>query len=272
MFYWIYDYSSSLIGALFAALFVGVTWLGIFAFRGIIRSWIHRDGNANEMVGVALSSFSVLYGLLLGLLAVAAYQNFSSVTDLVTRESSNVASLYRDTQGLPEPERGKLQAGLRDYVHYVIDEAWPLQRKGIVPPEGSERVTAFFNDLIAFKPHDRSEEIVFAEALHQFNAFVEVRRERLANVTTGIPPVLWWVVGLGAILNIVLIWMLHMEIHVHVILGEMLSLFLGIVIFLIAALDNPFRGEVSVGPDAFQLVYDSLMKADEGKAPPGVGK
>ena len=39
------------------------------------------------------------------------------------------------------------------------------------------------------------------------------RRERLANVTTGIPPVLWWVVGLGAILNIMLIWMLNMEIH-----------------------------------------------------------
>jgi hypothetical protein len=272
MFYWIYDYSSSLIGALFAALFVGVTWFGIFAFRGVIRSRIHRDGSANDMVGFVLSSFSVLYGLLLGLLAVAAYQNFSSVSDLVTRESSNVASLYRDTQGLPESERGKLQAELRDYVRYVIDEAWPLQRKGLVPAGGSERVTAFFKDLIAFKPQDRGEEIVFAEALHQFNAFVEVRRERLANVTTGIPPVLWWVVGLGAILNIVLIWMLNMEIHVHLILGGMLSLFLGIVIFLIAALDNPFRGEVSVGPDAFQLVYDSLMKADEGNAPASVGK
>jgi hypothetical protein len=272
MFFWIYDYSSSLIGALFAALFVGVTWFGIFAFRGIIRSWIHRDGSANDMVGFALSGFSVLYGLLLGLLAVAAYQNFSSVTDLVTRESSIVASLYRDTQGLPEPERGKLQAELRDYVHYVIDEAWPMQRKGIIPTEGSKKVTAFFQDLIAFKPNDRSEEIVFAEALHQFNTLVEVRRERLANIATGIPPVLWWVVSLGAILNIMLIWMLNMEIHVHVILGGMLSLFLGIVIFLIAALDNPFRGEVSVGPDAVQLVYDSLMKADEGKAAASVGK
>jgi Protein of unknown function (DUF4239) len=241
-----------------------VTWFGIFAFRDIIRSWIHRDSNANDMVGFALSSFSVLYGLLLGLLAVAAYQNFSSVTDLVTRESSNVASLYRDAQGFPEPERGKLQAGLRDYVHYVVDEAWPLQRKGIVPNGGSEKVTAFFKDLIAFKPNDHSEEIVFAEALHQFNTFVEVRRERLANITTGIPPVLWWVVGLGAILNIMLIWMLNMEIHLHLILGGILSLFLGIVIFLIAALDNPFRGEVSVGPDAFQLIYDRMTNSDEG--------
>ncbi len=102
---------------------------------------------------------------------------------------------------------------------------------------------------------------------HEFNAFLEIRRERLANVTTGIPAVLWWVVGLGAALNIMLIWMFDMETHVHLILGGVLSLFLGIVIFLIAALDNPFRGEVSVGPDAFQLVYDNLMKADEGKEP-----
>jgi hypothetical protein len=82
-------------------------------------------------------------------------------------------------------------------------------------------------------------------------------------VTVGIPPVLWWVVAIGALLNIALIWMFDMEIHVHLILGGMLSLFLGIVIFLIAALDNPLRGAVSVGPDAFGIVYDQLMKPDD---------
>jgi hypothetical protein len=40
----------------------------------------------------------------------------------------------------------------------------------------------------------------------------------------------------------------------------MLSFFVGVVIFMIAAMDNPFRGEVSVGPDAFELIYTSLMK------------
>jgi hypothetical protein len=96
--------------------------------------------------------------------------------------------------------------------------------------------------------------------LRQFNHFVELRRSRLANVTTGIPAVLWWVVVVGAVLNIVLIWLLDMEVHVHVLLSGVLSVFLGVVIFLIAAMDNPFRGDVSVGPDSFQLVYDSLMK------------
>ena len=35
------------------------------------------------------------------------------------------------------------------------------------------------------------------------------------------------------------------------------------MIFLIAAMDNPFRGEVSVGPDPFESVYQSLMKPDD---------
>jgi hypothetical protein len=32
------------------------------------------------------------------------------------------------------------------------------------------------------------------------------------------------------------------------------------MIFLLAAMDHPFRGELSVGPEAFELVYDQLMK------------
>jgi hypothetical protein len=92
------------------------------------------------------------------------------------------------------------------------------------------------------------------------NSLVELRRSRLANVTTGIPAVFWWVVAIGAIISLILLAMLDMEIHVHLILGALVSLFLGLVIFLIAAMDNPFRGAVSVGPDAFVAIYSSMMK------------
>jgi hypothetical protein len=38
------------------------------------------------------------------------------------------------------------------------------------------------------------------------------------------------------------------------------SALLGSLIFLIAAMDNPFRGEFSVSADSFQLLLDGLMK------------
>ena len=91
--------------------------------------------------------------------------------------------------------------------------------------------------------------------MRQFNHLVETSRARLSNVNTGLPPVLWWVLAFGSLLSIALIWLLDMEIHVHLILGAILAGFLGIVIFLIAELDNPFRGEVSIGPDSIALVY-----------------
>jgi hypothetical protein len=260
VFYWIYDYPTLNIGALFAVVFIAATWLSILFIRRFFHPWIHSEKRANDMVGFALSSFSVLYGLLVGLLAVAAYQNFSGVGDIVNKEASSLGALFRDLRGYPQPSRRALRDDLRDYTRNVIDRSWPLQQQGIVPTEESHLMTKFIDDLLSFEPSKKSEEILHAEALHQLNSLVELRRSRLANVTTGIPAVFWWVVAIGAIISLILLAMLDMEIHVHLILGALVSLFLGLVIFLIAAMDNPFRGEVSVGPDAFVAIYNSMMK------------
>jgi hypothetical protein len=259
VFYWIYDYPTWMVGLLFAFSFLAISLGGLFLFRSRFSKWIHSEKRANELVGVSLGSFSVLYGILLGLVAVGAYQNFSSVSDLVTKEASCLTGFYRDVSALPQPYKDQLQADLRSYTRYTIDYGWPAQRQGHVTTGTTQRMTVLFNDLTSFNPTDKRSEIIFAEALRQFNNLTELRRARMSQVTVGLPAVLWWVVGIGAFLNIVLIWMLDMEIHVHVILTTVLSLFLGVVIFLVAAMDNPFRGEVSVGPDALELVYQTYM-------------
>src|SRR6516162_9864506 len=239
---------------------MAAAWLLILFIRRFFHPWIHSEKRANDMVGFALSSFSVLYGLLVGILAVAAYQNFSSVNDIVNKEASSVGALFRDLRGYPQPSKGVLRDDLRDYARNVIDRSWPLQQQGIVPTEESHLMTKFIDDLFSFEPSKKSEEILHAEALRQLNSLVELRRTRLANVTTGIPAVFWWVVAIGAVITIILLSTLDMEIHVHLFLGAVVSLFLGLVIFLIAAMDHPFRGQVSVGPDAYEAIYDSLMK------------
>jgi hypothetical protein len=40
---------------------------------------IHRPSGLNELVGDFMQYFGVIYGLLLGLLAVATYQNYAEV-------------------------------------------------------------------------------------------------------------------------------------------------------------------------------------------------
>jgi hypothetical protein len=266
VFYWIYDHPGWRIGALFGTVFVLVTWLATGLLRRFLHPWFHTERRANDMVGFVLSSFSVFYGILVGLIAVAAYQNFGNVGDLLTKEASSLAALYGDLDSYRQPFRGRLQDGLRDYTRFEIDRDWPLMRRGIVPTEGTHRLQVFMDELLAFRPADRGEETLHAETLHQLNELLNLRRARLESATVGIPPVLWWVVGIGALIGVLLIAMLDMEVHVHLILGGALSLFLGLVIFLIADLDNPFRGEVSVTPDAFRQVYTSLMQPSDAVA------
>ena len=260
MMYWIYDYPGWVIGLLFCATLVAFTWIGIFLTRATVHSWLHREKRANEMVGLALSSYFVLFGLLLGLLAVATYQNYSNVDDIVTNEASSLAALYREISSLPQPSRGQLQQRLREYTRYTIEEGWAQQRKGIVPKGEVVRSGLLIRSLLDFEPSNDKEKLIYEDALRQSDHRNELSRARLSNVTTGLPTVLWWVVAVGAAINVVLIWMQDMEVHVHMILGAALASILGLVIFLIAELDNPFRGEISIGPDAIARVYEDVMK------------
>jgi len=263
MMYWIYDYPGWIIGLAFVAAFVAVTWTGIFLTRATVHSWFHREQRANEMVGLALSSYFVLFGLLLGLLAVATYQNYANVADVVDKEASSMSALYRDFSAYPQPIRRQLQDALREYARYTIEEGWEEQRKGNLPKGEPGRSGLIAKTLLAFEPSKEGEKIMHAEALRQSAHRIELSRARMSNVALGLPPVLWWVVGFCALMNIVLIWIQDMEIHVHLILGAALASILGAVIFLIAELDNPFRGEVSIGPESIARVYATVMKPDE---------
>jgi hypothetical protein len=70
---------------------------------------------------------------------------------------------------------------------------------------------------------------------------------------------MWYVVIVGAIINIALVWLFEMKLVTHLFLGGLLSFFLGAEILLIAVMDNPFRGDVSISPEAFEAVYATTM-------------
>ena len=130
----------------------------------------------------------------------------------------------------------------------------------LVSPKGGRHVArAVLSKLAAFEPKGKGQELLHAEALRAFNELSKLRRLRVFSVTTGIPPLMWYVVMMGAFMTILMVWLFDMKLKSHLFLGGLLSFFIGTVICLIAAMDNPYRGEVSIGPDAFQNVYEQLM-------------
>jgi Protein of unknown function (DUF4239) len=258
MFYWLYDIPVLALIGLFALVFVGLCWLGTILISPIIAPRFHGKTNLNEVLGDYLQYFGVIYGLLLGLLAVATYQNHTDVEKAVASEASALAALYRDISAYPEPDRSELKALIKEYTRSTIEDAWPLQRQGIDPWKVN-RAAPLHSRLATVEPQTEGHKALHNAALRQFNDFFEARRLRLFYVTAGIPPIMWYTVAVGALINMVLIWIFDLRLGTHLLLGGVISFFTGTMICLIVLLDNPYRGEVGVSPYAFELIHSQMM-------------
>jgi hypothetical protein len=262
VFYWIYDIATPRLALLITGTFVGFFWIGCFLIRPVVRTFVRARGGTNDIVGYVLSCFGVFYGLLLGLIAVAAYQNLNRAEENVAREAVALTAVYQELSAYPDPLRKILREELRDYCAFVVETAWPLQREGIVPVEGIMKVLGIRESLRAFEPQSLSQAVFHAETLRQFDAFYEARRTRVHDVHSGIPAVMWYVVIVGAVMNLSIVWMFDMRLITQLFLGGMLAFFMGTMIFLIAAMDNPYKGEVSVSPDAFREAYEIMVAGE----------
>ena len=220
-----------------------------------------RAHGQNEAVGIYVSAIGVFYGITLGLITVGASTTFNDISAQVDREATSIASFYRKVSNYPEPTRSTLQNQTQAYTDYIIKQAWPLQRRGIIPSGVIKQVIAIEKNLDAFEPTTSAQTALHDITLRAFDEMSKFGRLRLQNVQTGLPGALWAIVILGALLNIFLTWLLVLDNNQpHVWLGIVFNATIGILIFLTAAMDNPFRGEFSVSADSIQMVFDQLMK------------
>ena len=259
--HWLYDLPTWLSGILVAGAFVVIGFLGLFPTRKWVRSLESVGHLHNDIVGFYLAGVTVLYGVTLALLAVSTWTTYSEVETKVEQEALTLGRLYRSIGGYPEPVRNQLQEDLREYAREVINVGWPQQRRGIVPTEASPLLTKFQNHFLQFEPKTETQKIVHADAYSQFNALVEDRRRRLDSVTAGLAGPLWALVLIGAFITIALTWFFDISsLRMHAWMTLLLSALLGLIIFLVAILDKPFWGSVSVRPEALQRVIDQIMK------------
>jgi hypothetical protein len=239
----------------------------VFALGGqwLTRKWVRQlmgePPGHNDIVSYYLGAFGVFYGITLGLISVGAWEDYGEVASAAGHEAAALGALYRDVGAYPAPKRTELSGLVRDYVRGVIEKDWPEQRQGVTPQGGPVLLTRLHEALAAFEPQTMGQQVIHAEALRQFNKVSELSRERLELIDIGLPRMLWWVVFLGAALNIALMWLfVATKPLVHDLLTASLAALLGLLIFLMLAVDHPFRGDFAIGTDAYEHVFNSLMK------------
>lgn len=267
MFEWVFDLPMVITGPGIVAALVLFSVIGLRLTRRYLLSRMRIDPEDGDFASGMVQAVITIYALVQALIAVNVWQTYNNVSNTLTQEAASLGALYRDVSGYPEPARSQLQAQLRNYVNYLIHDIWPLQRHGQFPTGGLQRIDEFEKRLVAFEPVTEGQKILHAETLREFDEMMLFRRERLDAVLTTLPGVLWVVVLVGALLGITTSFFFKINDEgYHRSLVVLLAALVGLVIFIIVELDRPFRGDLGLRPNSYQLIYDQLMKEPQDKS------
>lgn len=257
----LYQWPLWIVGTLMTVTLVGFAIVSVAVMRRFALRRLRFGSHFGEFGSAMVHSMMVFYGLITALIAVNVYETYGEVGRTVSREATTLATLYRDVSGYPEPARTQLQDAIASYVRQIIDEAWPQQRRGEIPRRGVEKVNAIQDRLEHFEPATEGQKLLHGETLRAYNEMVLARRLRLDGNMAHLPALMWALLWLGAALCLAGASIFNVEdARLHAVALGLLAWLMSIVLFMTFAWDRPYLGEFGVGSDAYQLVYEQLMK------------
>ncbi|WP_338673640.1 DUF4239 domain-containing protein [Streptomyces sp. SCSIO 30461] len=232
--------------------------LGTLVARKCLMESISREPKWGDICQVFSNAVIVFYGLLIALIIVASYEDYSTASSSVQAEANEIAHSLSLVEAFPEPFRERMESSTRSYISCVLKKEWPAQERGVDPtPLCSQEVSEFLNALYGFEPTTNAEIAVKQEMLSAYGDFLDARLARLDEVNRTIPSVLWMIVFVGAISTLGSIFLLPVNsVGMHILISLMVSTTLALMIFVIAAMDDPFRGGLRVEPTDISRVHD----------------
>jgi hypothetical protein len=247
---WVYGNPTWLWGSTLVVIVTATACAGLVLFHRVVHLNVRRQHN--DLAGFTFAIIGVLYAVLVAFIAIATWESFSKASDIVENESDYAGGMYLITSGLPDEPGQKVRDSLAKYVNVVINDEWPIQRRGVTPDQGWKPLREIAIAVAAIHPHTPGEAVIEAQLLRTWNDLYVARSSRLSAVQGHVPDIVWSIVFLGAAITITYTYLFGFEsFRMHMAMTAIVAATLALVIVMIIALDWPFRGEISVSPEPF---------------------
>ena len=252
---WIENSPTWLWGFFFVAVPTAIACLGVLIVHRFVDVKVRKAHN--DTAAALLSVIGTAYAVLIAFLAVAAWQSFTDAQKATTEEANYIGNLYEDTAGLHDAQAQRIRSDIVLYLNQVIKQEWPLQQRGLVDRVGRPTLSRIHGTIAEINPATPGEAVIQAELLRTMNQLYNARRERQLAAQGVLPPIVWWIIALGTAITVFYSYFFGVEnVRMHLLMTGTLMIALMLVVVLILALDRPFRGELSVGTDA----YDNMLQ------------
>jgi hypothetical protein len=230
----------------------GVTYLVAAVISWVvIRLAVGERARAFKAVSPGLlPPLGVVFGLLVGFLAVQVWNDVGQAQTAVNQEASALRSVVLLGANFPGAPQARLDVLVRRHIKEAVNQEWPAMAAQnatltVVPAPLAEALHL----AIALKPDSDGEKVAQAQIVTAVETALDARRERIIVSESRVNWAKWAGVVLLAALTLLAIAFVHSENRATTAIA--MSIFASAVavsLLMIASQDRPFAGPFAVKP------------------------
>lgn len=256
-----YDYPIWWVGLGIALLGILLAVVVELATRRLVPVEFRR--RHNDVTAAMLSIIGVTYAVLLAFVAMLAWEGFNRAKAASYAEAGIVRDLADIAGGFGEPMRSTLRSSIAGYARVVITVEWPAQAAGHASDGADVYLAALNNATTSFRPSTMAEENLQAQLLQSLTRLQDARQERMLAANATVPDIVWVVLLLGGGLTIAFASFLGApSLAMHLAMSSTLAVSGALVLILIVALSNPFRGDFRVSAAPYERAMAHVMSME----------
>ena len=216
----------------------------------------------NDVAAAFLSIIGVTYAVLLAFVAMLAWDGFNRAKAASYAEAALVEDVYNLSAGFAEPARSAIRNDVMGYVRHVMTVEWPQQAEGQMVDQGSGYLDALNEMALGLHPPGQADSDLHSLLLQAMERLWDARQDRLLAAQSTIPDIVWFVLVAGGGMTVAFgsflgAPSLRMQLGMLAVLATSGAL----VLILIIALSNPFRGDFRITTAPFQHVLVRMEAA-----------
>jgi hypothetical protein len=247
----------------------GSLWVaGVMVFTAVLavvlRKARHREGREanNEVAGQVFTVVGGVNVVIAAFVLISLFDAMDKAQDTTYEEANALVAVQWSSESLAEPTKTKVHELTTSYASIVSDDEWPAMRAGrTVGDKGWQVLTNLQDELEHAKTTTERQENARVDATAQVWNVYQARQTRLNASGSGVSSVVWFAIAIGSVMSVALMFMFGGPgVYSYAAIVSMLSGAIGLVLFAIYQLQNPFSGGASVGPDAFVAALTRLSR------------
>lgn len=197
-----------------------------------------------------LPSLALLFGLFVVFTASQVWNDIAQANAAVNREAQALGAVMTLSAGFPGDSGDRMRGLVRSYIEEAANNEWPMMARHAARIDLARPALAELLLLtLSLTPANQGQEIAQRQIATELDNLSDARRQRITISRSQVNAAKWLCLAAQAICTLVLIAMLHWDDRrASAIAMGLFATGVSASIFLIAAHNRPFTGDISIGP------------------------